>query len=842
LIIKRPDIIERSTLHHQEHTSDIFSQYLEPLRIHIGLSSLFHQLVALESLDATQLHQLVFELESKHLRDPSPSSSYSASIMLDACVGKWIDQRNARTWEITDSSVQHITCYRSLGSSICCAHTLPDYFKLIHSATAAIDPLVGTPFAKMLGRAINPRKCRGKRFQAMLLKAIDSNHQVRNATDNMLLCSFLGNYPLCDPNTRPGIIMRSKLHCLFGATKVTPLSTDVSHASVVTRTKWHLHLRHVSDVFRRKLYSVSWMVVIFAYREYGIWVIDNHPALRDAYQKQFDYVGFRDMVIKVMNNLRNFMRRALMNDTMINDEEILREHTTTEGEGEVVFKEYEKGMDDIIQAEDNIKLVKTSIKTKKPGVLTVFLSYRNKLHPNALAWAKGTPVHMRLPNVETGASEYIRVTEFTRVNRQSLSKLLTSSSTATIITPDTLPTETAEAVIEEENDEKDREGRTSTKMPPSDSIITSLHFLTIPHTRVLEALMKRFPTTASQEDVARMLLRCMPAFGAPLMACKLMEEKVWNSGVGKADRMDAATELRNKFPYTYCVAMAAAVIWESHVLVKRYDLPHHYRKNQLEALTQRFGLSTFVEEKEPIPRSIAPELMSISICSICNEVYSLIRCFSTTPKRKWHANYRDKHVDAIKDICYCSRSSITWSSSCQSTPLARIQLLGAMLVIKKKIYMLCPQRACGMPMIYDPVHCAWTNRGPACSKCTEQIDQETEESIKADHSDYLGFTRACAACPSNKRLTRSQDIFLYGKDTYVCSRHHNLRLAEHVTATLPKLILESPHIPVDALIRATILAHKATFSQTGAMRRNARERLHKRKHRGAEHTRMGRHT
>jgi hypothetical protein len=843
--IRRPDFIERAEGHLQVHLSNICTQFLQPLRITClpslsSLLSLFHQIIHFNTLSYLDLTKLIIEIEDIHLRDRY--LSYHASIAMDVCIGKWVDCTNARTWGISDETAQRITCYKSEGSMICCAHTLPDYFQAIHSF-ASIDPVSShplTPLARMLSKVIAPMKCRGRKFQSVFFNVITTTPSVKQATDEMLLCSLLGNYPHCEPSVRPGIAARILIHAIMGLTESTPLSADVMNSSVGYREEWYSHLHRVSTAFRTNMYKLTWRIMVFVYREYGIWIIDSSPALRDSMEKQFNYTLFRETVIKIMDRFRLFIHTALRDRSRhgFTDDDILSDHEL-DTDGKPILKPYEQELESIVKSA-HPRILKTTFRRKQPGFMCDMIAYRAKLPPT-VTWApEGKPIFMRLPNLETPTWEYKPVQPHTKIDRQTLSKLLTSD----IITRSE-PSFTLHVTDDEDDlSSLHRSPSSSSKRPPG-CVLVSFHMISIEHTHTLTDLIQRFPSTTPQRAVILTLLSVLPAFGSPTAACDLVWKiiKGHDSGkVNKTNRTDLIKELRTTYPYTYNIITATSVIWEWHSRIKRYPLPFHYWKNQLEAITARCKLSTHMDIPEPIPVSVAHEHIDLSICSVCQDVYSLVRAFSIVPKRPYYAAYKGKYVDTIENKCYCSQSNITWNSSCQTTELSSVMLLGHIIIIKKKTYMICPQRACGMPMLYEPAHCAWSDRGPACSKCTETLDKATEQKIKTENDDYLNPSRGCMICKGDKRISKSTDTFLYGPGTYICRRHHNQRLADYVNSQLPKAIDESPiHTPVNALIRSLVLSHRHDWAVSEGIRGKQRDKYKRRQHRNTEMTRLGRY-
>jgi hypothetical protein len=843
LDIKRPDFIGQADVHLQEHLSNTCTQLFEPLRISCLLSpsnvSLFHQILFLNTLSYRELTNAIIEIEKVPLRDYFVS--YHASIAMDACVGKWVDYRNSIYWGTSDQSIQPITCYRSHGSPICCAHTLPDYFQAIHSFTS-IDPVSTyplTPLARLMSKVTAPLKCRGRKFQGVFNKTISTYPVIRKATDSMVLCSLLGNYPHCGPDTRPGLVARISIHALMGLSSVVPISTDMKHSSVGYRDEWYSHIRKVSTAFRSHLYNVSWKIMVFVYREYGIWIIDNNPALKHAMEKQFNYPMFREMVIGVMDKFRLFIRTALLDRTghEFTDSDILSDHEMDPDDGKPVLKKYEQELD-VISKSAHTRLLKTTFRRAHTVFLSMISIYHTKM-PSSIAWApKGRPVYMRLPSVENDTWQYVPIKEGdTKINRQILSKWLTSN-----IRPDPSFTLELNEDIAENIASSSCDQWSTTR--PDKCVLVSLYMISIPHTRTLNEFVRRFPSTTAQRIVILSLLSVLPAFGTPNRACDLIWTliKGYDDGsMSKSTRADVIKQIHCTYPYTYNILAATASMWEHHTRIKRYKLPLHYWKNQLEAITSRCRLSTDLSLPNPVPISVAREHLDLSLCSICLEVYSLTRDFSTVPKRPYYAEYNGKYTDTILNKCYCSYTSILWNSSCQTTELSNIMLLGHVVIIKSTMYMLCPQRGCGMVMIYNPVHCAWNERGPACSKCTETLDGITETKIKAENSDYLSIARGCVACKGEKKIAKSTDTFLYGPGTYICRRHNSQRLVDYVTSQLPKLATESQHIPIDAIIRSLVLSHQNQWAKTEGIRGRKRDRNTKRMHRKSEMDRLGRY-
>jgi hypothetical protein len=111
-----------------------------------------------------------------------------------------------------------------------------------------------------------------------------------------------------------------------------------------------------------------------------------------------------------------------------------------------------------------------------------------------------------------------------------------------------------------------------------------------------------------------------------------------------------------------------------------------------------------------------------------------------------------------------------------------------MLQLGKKLYMLCPQHKCGLPMVFDPEFACYTERGIACPRCSraihDQRDIEYEVAASSFHKRMQDTFSAgsgeatlakfkCAWC--EKPIKTAAGIHLIGYSLFLCAKHGTKR-------------------------------------------------------------------
>jgi hypothetical protein len=185
-------------------------------------------------------------------------------------------------------------------------------------------------------------------------------------------------------------------------------------------------------------------------------------------------------------------------------------------------------------------------------------------------------------------------------------------------------------------------------------------------------------------------------------------------------------------------------------------------------------------------------------CSVCGAIYSMgsettragistvsvtSTSSSSTPGTKIYVHgHRDVIVDYDTDYIYCWQDRTTHVGRCRDTPLLRLPMFGVLLKHEQKYYMVCPQPDCGMPMVLDVVHCAFTAYGPCCMTCTRRRGVSDAAAWTTLAQQLLATEVQCVVC--DMKLSQPHSKYMYGAGLYVCSRHHCAALASHIARSL----------------------------------------------------------
>jgi hypothetical protein len=302
-------------------------------------------------------------------------------------------------------------------------------------------------------------------------------------------------------------------------------------------------------------------------------------------------------------------------------------------------------------------------------------------------------------------------------------------------------------------------------------------------------------------DFEKDVLPRLVYFGASRQAIELVRQISQSydiSHAGKKAVKQSVHLLAVKHPYVYALLRLAHAQWKMYTSVEEYPLPAYYAKYQYEAIRERLDL--------PVGAPIPSECACLYFCWICKKLYSVVHRFSPPCKAHKRASCRScEHMfmagfnDIIVDIqkpnhLFCKRYHKPLSFL---PPIERLQpaealedkhntlllypsIIGRILRIRDKLYLLCPQKKCGRVMQFDPDQSAHNERGYACCLCTERIRQEEIE-IKISG---IGELKRCMVCPKNLERQSERNIYVYPRGMFMCSKHHNDRIKQLVIAFL----------------------------------------------------------
>ena len=146
---------------------------------------------------------------------------------------------------------------------------------------------------------------------------------------------------------------------------------------------------------------------------------------------------------------------------------------------------------------------------------------------------------------------------------------------------------------------------------------------------------------------------------------------------------------------------------------------------------------------------------------------------------RYQFGFRDAVVDYNNDKIYCWRDKSNFIGKCKEIPLVRISLFGVLLQHNNKKILLCPQPACGQPMVINTELCKFTPYGPACVKCSTKLGgAEVAEIERFKSMDHVIWK--CTVC--TLELKKASSIYYYGPDIFLCSSHHSRHMMNALKA------------------------------------------------------------
>jgi hypothetical protein len=258
-------------------------------------------------------------------------------------------------------------------------------------------------------------------------------------------------------------------------------------------------------------------------------------------------------------------------------------------------------------------------------------------------------------------------------------------------------------------------------------------------------------------------LEALPGFGvseAITLQCRELVIEIQAGFFNAKSYAQKVRQLKHESYHCYNLLNGIAELLKEKQRIRHHLwLPAEITAFQLQAVRQRIGLNRVTSDEWCLSDSV-----HLIFCPVCDSVYSLLREFNSMYVNNYGYGLRDAIVEYTTDRLFCRRSKVNHRGRCDQQELCKIPLLGRILYFGGKNIMLCPQPACGLPMVIDYRKCAWTEYGPACCDCTFKL-----ESKRLDYGQ-IDFMTVCAKC--NMELTRTDTIYLYPYGVALCQRHH----------------------------------------------------------------------
>jgi hypothetical protein len=178
-------------------------------------------------------------------------------------------------------------------------------------------PSAGAMLRLLLYKAL-PRRCIARHYSAIMKDAINSNPDVHKRVIDIIVCSLLGNYPhlRASEHIRPGLHVRIRILNLFYPEMVLRVDSKGDEKCEQVR-------RAIID----GLFGVCWKVLMFAYREQLVYLINSDSTLKSYFSTLFCYSEMNRIVIMTMDLVRRFLNTNLRQipGALMSDDKVLRD-------------------------------------------------------------------------------------------------------------------------------------------------------------------------------------------------------------------------------------------------------------------------------------------------------------------------------------------------------------------------------------------------------------------------------------------------------------------------------------------------------------------------------------
>lgn len=276
---------------------------------------------------------------------------------------------------------------------------------------------------------------------------------------------------------------------------------------------------------------------------------------------------------------------------------------------------------------------------------------------------------------------------------------------------------------------------------------------------VLRALEPTLPDAAA----ARRLVELLPLLGGvPEAQARLRQLQTDFDArrAGKRDFRAAVGALARQFPFSLALMRLGGHLWRTHSQTYVVPLAQHWARAQALGLHSRLRTRPDWEPGADGPLAVAEETANIYFCAVCLKVYSLVRRPVSSIKNPYEHGLRDAAVDLLSPQLepYCVRGRQVGHLRCDAQPLARVSLLGRLLVLARQTYFLCTGPRCGAVAQLCTQRCVYGPDGFLCEQCSRafrlerlcaQVTAALERPFRVGvRKGELGFALACDLCRS----------------------------------------------------------------------------------------------
>lgn len=652
---------------------------------------------------------------------------------------------------LVDSSLHVNVFTRHIAWSECRARrvvnsvTIPDLSNYIYSLSYRRS--LSTQKSKLcylLSKVLN-EKCQARKFSSVFLDCYEPKHNIAKYIKNIVLCGLLGAYPTSNPSSRPRPEVRARLYELISnCSFVPPLSTDHVHPIIksedaqtkqrkkvevvcATCSMNHPHGGAQAENWFLYLLTLGGIVVLYCIREYIHYMLQLNPCLLSQIKDEIKYKETLNVTQKAMNAIRKYFDRNLTNP----------------------FSDMYKFTEDVMIGNRSFDMKQTEeldptswfyqlsciMYPYQKSMLLISHNRSNKTMQESLLTACKKLNMVPIPSNKIQKEQ---------LDSECKNPATSSSSSSTLFNQDQ-SNETLNDIVMNQIYEGTKLGlngipKKDVSSSPSnhleDAVVTEHRkmigmCITKQHMDIIYDILKR-STQDETSDAIETISIFLTLFGVDRRTKNFVQQVIKRRKTNKVSDEKLRSflvVLHKKKPHAYNILQATAYI--SHNLTAfsiTSVLPNYITRNQITAIQSRFG--TFMMNTSYIPETAC----NIFYCSVCHTIYSIIRDFMYGSKQSYEYGILEAFVDHKTNLMYCKNKVVGTGESCATTPLTGVNILGLLMRIKDQPIMLCPQLYCGVPMILSN-QCAWTERGPCCSKCT--VKRNSDHYIKMDTASSL---------------------------------------------------------------------------------------------------------
>lgn len=662
-------------------------------------------------------------------------------------------------------------CWASVSTDIMLDHSL-----MVHMCDAAFfSPLtdVAVAILHVITKCVVNARCQCRTFGSMLRQKLVSIKRERRTRKKgkqprveettvetyclrvckeMILCALLGNFAHSNPSTRPSsVYIRSFLRKLF---------TE------------NLYDRWVVRLLQR-----CPLALVYCVRTTMVSVLEHNPALLRHVYSVMNFPKFREVTETAMDILRVRMAEYILNP-MSSLHDSLRTLPSTPCSAVHLY----------FCGHKTCSIPGVCSRRKTVGNYTVSDDLQREID-SGWVWTEH-PLHTEL-NMELQPFEDV-MKRFSYRRPPHVAKLLRPMRSEFKLVPyqrvvGSLQEEDEDEEEGEEEEEETKEERsidrylfpTSKSSPylPDSHLLAAravvAHCGPVGHGNPFPRVLDFLPCFGVSEECTAELQELFRTYEHHLQPGQQIQRRLW--------------ALRNTQPHAYnLIHVFSELLEQAQRRMRMVELPLHILQAQIDALQRSCEISD--------PTTLLNSSIAFVFCHVCLRIYSHIRDVNSVFSNTYNVGLLDPSVSYVTKKAYCKNHRTNHRGTCGEEELIRIPILGRVLFFGRKIVMICPQKNCGALFALDPKEESYVysnERGPACPTCSKSRGiQSAETRNKALRALYVEKELRCYYCPERRDVIKEAwSAHMYGRDNYLCRKHHNPLLNETMKRELLKVPL-----------------------------------------------------